>query len=63
MSEDRVRLRMCDAGDGFEEPATPEPHPDGEGGYGLVLLDRLSDRWGVKRNGGFCVLVRDRPPD
>ena len=42
-------------GDGFEEPATPDPHPHGTGGYGLVLLDRLADRWGVNRDGGFCV--------
>ena len=53
--DDCVQLRMCDEGTGFEEPETPTPHADGEGGYGLVLLDRLSDRWGVKRNGGFCV--------
>ena len=55
VSEDRVQLRLCDEGDGFEQPATPEPHAHGAGGYGLVLLDRLSDRWGVHRDGGFCV--------
>jgi anti-sigma regulatory factor (Ser/Thr protein kinase) len=55
VSEKCVRLCVCDEGDGFEEPVTPAPHPDGAGGYGLVLLDRLSDRWGVNRNGGFCV--------
>jgi serine/threonine-protein kinase RsbW len=55
ISDDRVRLRVCDEGHGFDEPDEPSPRADGEGGYGLVLLDRLSDRWGVKRNGGFCV--------
>jgi anti-sigma regulatory factor (Ser/Thr protein kinase) len=54
LTDDCVRLRLCDAGDGFE-PGTPEPHPDGSGGWGLVLLDKLADRWGVQRNGGFCV--------
>jgi serine/threonine-protein kinase RsbW len=55
VSDDRVRLRVWDNGPGFEEPGAPVPHSNGEGGYGLVLLDRLSDSWGVKRNGGFCV--------
>jgi serine/threonine-protein kinase RsbW len=55
VSEDRVRLRVCDRGQGFKEPAAPAPHADGAGGYGLVLVDRLSDRWGVQRDGRFCV--------
>jgi anti-sigma regulatory factor (Ser/Thr protein kinase) len=54
VSERSVTLRLCDHGPGFE-PGTPEPRPDGEGGYGLVLLETLSDRWGTARNGGFCV--------
>ncbi len=24
-------------------------------GYGLLLLERMSDRWGVRRDDGFCV--------
>src|SRR5215210_5744355 len=39
VEDDRVRLRMCDAGRGFDR-RTPAPHPDGSGGYGLLLLDR-----------------------
>lgn len=54
MSEERIHLRLCDDGPGFEQ-LTPRPHLDASGGYGLVLLDRLSDRWGVARNGVFCV--------
>jgi anti-sigma regulatory factor (Ser/Thr protein kinase) len=50
-----VRLRLCDGGDGFQEDGTPEPNAERAGGYGLVLVDRLADRWGVQRNGGFCV--------
>ena len=50
-----VRVRLCDPGAGFGE-TPPEPSPPEEaGGYGLVLLDRLSDRWGTQQNGGFCV--------
>jgi anti-sigma regulatory factor (Ser/Thr protein kinase) len=50
-----IRLRVCDTGDGFEEDGAPEPDSERAGGYGLVLVDRLADRWGVQRNGGFCV--------
>jgi anti-sigma regulatory factor (Ser/Thr protein kinase) len=54
VTDDRVRLRVCDEGAGFE-PRRPAPRPDRRGGYGLVLLDRLSDRWGMQHDGGFCV--------
>jgi len=47
--------RAGDHGRGFDGDA-PEPTPvDAAGGFGLVLLERLSDRWGTQRNGGFCV--------
>jgi anti-sigma regulatory factor (Ser/Thr protein kinase) len=62
---DRVRVRLFDPGEGFDAH-TPDP-PDGRfaGGYGLVLLERLSDRWGVQRENGFAVwfeVQRDRLP-
>jgi anti-sigma regulatory factor (Ser/Thr protein kinase) len=50
-----VRMRVCDEGHGFAEPDEPSPRADGSGGYGLVLLDRLADRWGTNHNGSFCV--------
>jgi anti-sigma regulatory factor (Ser/Thr protein kinase) len=45
----RVRVEVADPGAGFE------PHPrDDEmsrpGGWGLYLVDRIADRWGVVRN-------------
>jgi anti-sigma regulatory factor (Ser/Thr protein kinase) len=50
-----VRVQVWDNGDGFEEH-TPAVPPRGQpGGYGLLLLDRVSDRWGVRRDDGFCV--------
>ncbi len=54
--EDCVRLLVCDEGAGFDG-AGAEPRPDMErgGGFGLMLVDELADRWGVARNGGFCV--------
>jgi anti-sigma regulatory factor (Ser/Thr protein kinase) len=62
---DRVRVRLFDAGEGFEA-RRPEPPARGDaGGYGLVLLDRLSDRWGVQRENGFSVwfeVQRERLP-
>jgi len=78
--DDCVRLLLCDEGDGFDdvEPAVdlsrgggftehrPEPPPVGAAsGYGLVLLDRLSDRWGVQRGDRFSVwfeVQRERLP-
>ena len=65
VAPDKVRVRLSDPGSGFEA-RTPEPPPTGSaGGYGLVLLERLSDRWGVQRENGFSVwfeVQRDRLP-
>jgi anti-sigma regulatory factor (Ser/Thr protein kinase) len=62
---DRVRVRLFDPGRGFTQHR-PEPPPAGSAsGYGLVLLDRLSDRWGVQRGDHFSVwfeVQRERLP-
>ena len=50
-----VRIQLCDTGSGFTELRSEPSPPDAAGGFGLVLLERLSDRWGTQRNGGFCV--------
>ena len=56
VEQECVRVRMCDDGDGFEERHPPgPPSPGASGGFGLVLLERLSDRWGVQREDEFCV--------
>jgi anti-sigma regulatory factor (Ser/Thr protein kinase) len=50
----RVRVEVSDAGGGFE----PDGHAaasDRGSGWGLLLVDRMSDRWGVKRNDLTCV--------
>jgi serine/threonine-protein kinase RsbW len=52
---DRVRVRVCDDGTGFDGGAPDEPDPDAAGGYGLVLVDRLAADWGVERDHQFCV--------
>jgi len=63
---DRVRVRLFDAGSGFDAHAPPQPPAAGAaGGYGLVLLERLSDRWGVHRGERFSVwfeVQRERLP-
>jgi anti-sigma regulatory factor (Ser/Thr protein kinase) len=44
-----IRVEVTDTGTGFE----PRPRKRGQskaGGWGLFLVDRLADRWGVARN-------------
>jgi anti-sigma regulatory factor (Ser/Thr protein kinase) len=50
-----VRGRVCDPGPGFEKPTEPNPRTDLSGGWGLPIVERISDRWGIKRNGCACV--------
>jgi integral membrane sensor domain MASE1/anti-sigma regulatory factor (Ser/Thr protein kinase) len=45
-----LRVEVTDRGVGFE-PGTPLPTRDGAGGWGLLIADRLADRWGVEREG------------
>jgi anti-sigma regulatory factor (Ser/Thr protein kinase) len=49
-----LRVEVCDGGPGFVPPAVPRPGPEG-GGNGLVLLARMSSRWGVACDDGACV--------
>jgi serine/threonine-protein kinase RsbW len=49
-----VRVEVRDRGQGF----TPTPRIgalDEPGGFGLFLVGRLADRWGVETNGGTTV--------
>jgi anti-sigma regulatory factor (Ser/Thr protein kinase) len=50
-----VRGRVCDPGPGFEKPTELKPRTDLSGGWGLPIVERISDRWGIKRNGCACV--------
>ncbi len=58
---DCLRVEVADSGKGFEKVVKPTT-PDQLGGWGLQIVDRLTDRWGVKRVNGSAVhgLVRDR---
>jgi anti-sigma regulatory factor (Ser/Thr protein kinase) len=44
-----VRVIVTDRGPGFDPEPVPQPHLDRPGGWGLCLVDRLADRWGVNR--------------
>ena len=48
-SDDVVRVSVCDHGAGFE--VTGPPRPGKASGWGLFMVDRLADRWGVETNG------------
>ena len=48
-SAGRVRVEVTDLGGGFRSPV-PDPDPLNPTGWGLYLVDRLADRWGVATN-------------
>lgn len=43
---DRVRVEVANPGTPFQ-PRLGEPGPESTSGWGLLLVDRLSDEWGV----------------
>ena len=55
VSAGSVRGRVCEPGPGFEVPLEPCPRPNLRGGWGLPIVKRISDRWGVERNSHACV--------
>jgi len=44
----RVRVEVKDGGPGFEPPPPPSSRSDSTSGWGLYLVARLADRWGVE---------------
>ena len=50
----RLRVEVTDWGPGFTRDARPSRPADG--GWGLVLVERLADRWGVDRDGDATVV-------
>jgi anti-sigma regulatory factor (Ser/Thr protein kinase) len=51
---DNVRIEVTDDGPGFE-PDASRPDEDEVTGWGLFLIDQLSDRWGVVQEKGTTV--------
>jgi anti-sigma regulatory factor (Ser/Thr protein kinase) len=64
MEGDTVRVAVRDPGPGFEPPSAPSD-PAHVGGWGLVLVDQLAERWGVNHDGNatvvWCELIRRAP--
>lgn len=55
LDDQRVRVEVSDRGRGFSPDDAPMPRPDGSGGWGLQLVDRVASRWGVRVDDGTCV--------
>ena len=57
IQDERVRVSVVDEGPGFEPPATPltEQAAEAGSGWGLFLVDQLSNAWGVERDAGATV--------
>jgi anti-sigma regulatory factor (Ser/Thr protein kinase) len=48
-TDDGVRAQVSDPGPGFA-PSDRDQALDEPGGWGLVLVERIAERWGVKRD-------------
>jgi anti-sigma regulatory factor (Ser/Thr protein kinase) len=55
VSDGAVRGSVSDPGPGFNVSSEMDPRPDHSGGWGLPIVETISDRWGVKRNKRMCV--------
>lgn len=55
LDDTTVRVEVSDSGRGFSPPEAPMPRQDGTGGWGLQLVDRVADSWGVKVGTQTCV--------
>jgi serine/threonine-protein kinase RsbW len=51
LSPSRVRVEVVDHGVGFEIPASIRERADQMAGWGLVLVSRLANDWGVVNDG------------
>jgi anti-sigma regulatory factor (Ser/Thr protein kinase) len=49
VEDDTLRVQVADTGSGFE-PRPRAPGASKAGGWGLFLVEKLSDRWGVASN-------------
>ncbi len=65
-----VRVSVVDKGPGFEAPQQPvsEAAAEAGSGWGLFLVDQLSESWGVERHAGATVWFevarqREQPAD
>jgi two-component sensor histidine kinase len=52
----RLRLEVQDPGPCFEPGEMRPPQKDTAGSWGLYLVDKLAERWGVEREPNGCVV-------
>lgn len=50
-----VRIEVTDPGPGFDESDRREPSYTGDGGFGLLIVDKVANRWGAVHNGSARV--------
>jgi anti-sigma regulatory factor (Ser/Thr protein kinase) len=55
LAPDRITLTVTDAGTGFDHRDRPRSG-DPAGGWGLQVLDAITDRWWVERDAGTRVI-------
>lgn len=51
IDETKARVEVVDAGAGFAPPPAPSPGEQRPSGWGLYLVERFADRWGVSDGG------------
>lgn len=56
---DRIRVEVLNRGQPFE-PVLKKPVSPRQGGYGLLIVDELSDAWGVENEKGTKVWLERR---
>jgi serine phosphatase RsbU (regulator of sigma subunit)/anti-sigma regulatory factor (Ser/Thr protein kinase) len=55
LTQAAVRVEVNDGGPGFEPPPRPDQPLETPSGWGLYLVDRLADRWGIDTAGTSAV--------
>lgn len=60
LDDKRVRIEVHDQGAGLPAFRDPEVAGTGVGGFGLHLVDALSDDWGIDKDGGTRVWAETR---
>jgi anti-sigma regulatory factor (Ser/Thr protein kinase) len=66
VDEQAIRLELRDRGRGFEPPPATPASPFQESGWGLFLVSKLTDRWGVSTQGGVTTVwieIRRNPSE
>jgi anti-sigma regulatory factor (Ser/Thr protein kinase) len=61
LDEELARVEVTDPGEGFEAPEEPRSAYPETGGFGLVLVDKLARRWGVRRDRDSTVVWSELP--